>query len=76
MSPISERASLFFRKVPPFAVFLRVAWKMTVKMNMKMKMIKMNVEYWCNDAERENFRLPLCPHNLAESGSGWNPFSA
>jgi hypothetical protein len=49
-------------QVPPFAVFLRVASKMEVKMNTKMKMIKMSVEYWCNDAERENFGLPLCPH--------------
>jgi hypothetical protein len=40
---------------PPYAVFLRVALKMEVKMNIKMKMIKMSVEYWCNDAERENF---------------------
>jgi hypothetical protein len=42
-------------QVPTYAVFLRVALNMEVKMNMKMKMIKMSVEYWCNEAERENF---------------------
>jgi len=58
MPPISERASLFLEgsQVPPFAVFLRVVFKMKVKMNMKMKTIKMRVEYWCIDTER---KLPI-----------------
>jgi len=62
MPPISERASLFFLEGSAFAIFLRVALKMKVKMNMKMKLIKMSVECWCNNVERENFRLPLCSH--------------
>jgi hypothetical protein len=60
----------FFLKgsqVPPSAVFLRVALKMKVKMNMKMKMIKMSVEYWCNDAQRENFTVALCLHKSSKN---------
>jgi hypothetical protein len=46
-----------------FAVLLQVALKMKVK----MKMIKMSVECWCNDAETENVAFPLCPYKSSRN---------
>lgn len=46
---------------------------MEIKMNMKMKMMKVNMEYWFNDAERESFALPLGPHKSSRNWPRMEP---